>query len=130
MTELVNHACKLYNYCKATCHRNNCFTVLISYSTYNCIHTAFHMSRWFVFINRIYTVILLEKKTSLTHPDPIVTANFVIDLTNTPIHQIIHAPQPLYTVYQMYNLLALCYQNLKGAPSPWFIYLYIIIREL
>lgn len=47
------------------------------------------MSRWFVLFtyNRIYTVILLEKKkTSLTHHDPIVTANIVLDLKDTPIH--------------------------------------------
>lgn len=48
------------------------------------------MSRWFVLFtyNRIYTVILLVKKkqTSLTHHDPIVTANIVLDLKDTPIH--------------------------------------------
>lgn len=60
------------------------------------------MSRWFVLFtyNRIYTVILLEKKkTSLTHHDPIVTANIVLDLKDTPIHQIILVPQPLYVLY-------------------------------
>lgn len=49
----------------------------ISYVKVVCLYTY----------NRIYTVILLEKKkTSLTHHDPIVTANIVLDLKDTPIH--------------------------------------------
>lgn len=63
------------------------------------------MSRWFVYIPIIEYILLYclkKKKTSLTHHDPIVTANIVLDLKDTPIHQIILVPQPLYVLYIKY----------------------------
>lgn len=63
-------------------------SVLISYRTYNGMYNISYVKVVCLYTyNRIYTVILLvKKKTSRTHYDPIVTANIVLDLKDTPIH--------------------------------------------
>lgn len=108
-------------------------SVLISYRTYNGMYNISYVKVVCLYTyNRIYTVILLEKKKNFPNtPWSNCYSKYCVrpkghthPLDNTC------TPASLCTVYQMYNLLALSYQNLKGALSPWFIYLYIIVREL
>lgn len=79
------------------------------------------MSKWFVLFtyNRIYTVILLEKKKNFPNtPWSNCYSKYCVrpkGHTHPPDNTC--TPASLCTVYQMYNLLALSYQNLKGALS-------------
>lgn len=59
-------------------------SVLISYRTYNFICQG--GLSYLPIIEYILLYCLKKKKTSLTHHDPIVTANIVLDLKDTPIH--------------------------------------------